>query len=154
MVFQTPQEGLCPNILMPRGWFWLPFRTPKPPKIDTQMGIIMKNATSKNNMTFASIFSWLRHGFGELFLCFVPVAMLLKPAKWFGKKAYETLAMATKSKVGVFEIAEKNKKNYGKSLLFWDINLGGVFEWFLGRFGRSKSMIFVLFLLFFPSKFQ
>ena len=62
----------------------------------------LKNATPKNNITFASIFSWLRLDLRMLFLCVFHLAILLQSRKLSSKKADETLAMATKSKVGVF----------------------------------------------------
>ena len=70
----------------------------------------LKNLTSKNNITFASIFSWLRHDLGVLFLYVFHMEILLKSGKLSLKKAYETLAMATKSKVGVFESFKKIEK--------------------------------------------
>ena len=67
----------------------------------------LKNVTSKNNMTFTLIFSWFTHDLGVLFLCVFHMEILLKSRKLSCKKAYETLAMATKSKVGVFEMFVK-----------------------------------------------
>ena len=70
----------------------------------------LKNVTSQNNMTFTLIFSWFRHDLGVRFLCVFHMEILLKSRKLSCKKAYETLAMATKSKVGVFEMFVKIKK--------------------------------------------
>ena len=54
---------------------------------------------------FCIIFSMVQAWFWAVFFVFFRVAILLKSAKWLGKKAYETLAMATKTRVGLLKIS-------------------------------------------------
>ena len=60
---------------------------------------------------FFMVEAWFRGAFLYVF----HMEILLKSRKLSLKKAYETLAMATKSKVGVFESFEKIWKNARKS---------------------------------------
>ena len=55
-------------------------------------------------MFFPSIFSWFGGGFLVVFQRFFQVKISWEPRKRFRKKAYETLAMATKSRVSVLKI--------------------------------------------------
>ena len=70
------------------------------------------------------------------------------------KKRYETLAMATKSRVCAWEIYVKIIENRTKSKFFFIHRICRSLEWFLEVSGRRKSSIFVPFFRFFQYKFR
>ena len=87
---------------------------------------------SKHNMFFALIFSWFGDGFLGFFSRFFETKSTSKLRKRIFKKAYETLPMATKSRVGVLKELEKINKYYNKFAFF----LTSILEAFWNGFGR------------------
>ena len=85
---------------------------------------------------------------------FFHVEMSSNPPKQYRQKAYETLAMATKSRVSVFKIFNFFNNFGEKSLLFGDLDLGRILGPFWEGLGTPKSMIFAFFGQFFEDKIQ
>ena len=83
---------------------------------------------------------------------FFHVEMSSNPPKQYRQKAYETLAMATKSRVSVFKIFKFLNNFSEKSSLFGDLDLGRILGPFWEGLGSPKSMIFALFDQFFQDK--
>ena len=97
---------------------------------------------SKNNTIFSLILCWFWGGLGEVFEWFFGVKIWWKPRKRFRKKAYETLAMATKSRVRVLEIVGKFWKNLVNLNVFWNFAFGQIFKGFCNGFGTPKLVFF------------
>ena len=105
-------------------------------------------------MFFPSIFAWFGGGFLVVFQWFFQVKISWEPRKRFRKKAYETLAMATKSRVRVLKNYNFFHIFYQKSQLFGKVDLGQIFDLFWEGFRTPKSMIFAFFGLIFQDKFR
>ena len=102
----------------------------------------MEKATSKNHIIFLLILSC----FGGVFLVVLErlfeLRFFWKPRKRFTRKAYETLAMATKSRVRVLEIVGKFWKKFVNLDVFWNFDFGRIFKGFCNGFGTPKLVFF------------
>jgi hypothetical protein len=134
-VFQTPQKGLLPKVLVPGGWFWLPFWTPKPPQIEIKMRKMRRGKTT-----------WLLHHFfhgsGMVLRSFFGVfsrGNFAEACKVIRQKSLRNTGHGDKIKGRPFWNFLEQLKKLRKLSLFVDFNLGCLFEWFQARCAPRRT---------------
>ena len=123
---KTAQKELCPNILVPKVWFWLAFWSPKPLQIETKMRKMRRGKTT-----------WLLHRFFHgsgmvlrSFFCFFWRGKFAEACQVIRQKSLQNIGHGDKIKGRPFWNFSEQLKILRKLSLFVDFILGTLLEGF------------------------